>query len=642
MVISICAMQWYHSANMLREIKTDDIKLEFDSSLFDSASANASIIGQDKALGLLRLGLAVTRPGYNIFISGDDGTGRLTALKEELKKVETDLDKLKDVAYGFSSKHPNRPTALVFEIGDAHIFQNMLLEYGKGNIPKEEIITRFPDKAHFVSALPLYEKNPKAYEINIVLDRTNYTRRPLVIETHPSHSSLFGFVEKDECAHLAVRIGSYQEAAGGFLVLNASEIVDDEELFTSLKRYLEMTHRALASTAVQGEMISSVRPSPIPLLTKVILLGTEDQYEKLTDEDEQFLKFFKISPEFDYTMEANEKNILGTVSYLKKTGERLTEQDNSAYQEILKHAALLADDRTRLSTQLSLLGDLLEEADVDAKEKGNTRITKDNVISALDKRDWYNSLAEEHINKEIKEGVMVMTLEGSRVGVVNGLAVMDRGLSSFGTPTVISATVAPGTEGIVNIEHEAGLSGGIHDKGVLILEGYLRHRYARSFPLSLYAGICFEQSYAEVDGDSASSAELYALLSAIGDIPIRQDIAVTGSVNQMGELQPVGGINEKIQGFFKACSTLGLKGTEGVIIPQQNISSLILPHYINEAIEKGLFHIYAISSIDEGMELLSGLRGGERERKGLFPLGSFNRIVEDELKKLCHNSQKQN
>ena len=250
-------------------------------------------------------------------------------------------------------------------------------------------------------------------------------------------------------------------------------------------------------------------------------------------------------------------------------------------------------------------------------------------------------MAEEHINSEIKDGTMVMALDGEKIGVVNGLAVMDRGLTSFGTPCVISATVAPGTEGIINIEHEAGLSGNIHDKGLLILEGYLRHRYAQSFPLSLYAGICFEQSYGSVDGDSASSAELYALLSAIGCFPVRQDIAVTGSVNQMGELQPVGGINEKIQGFFNACSTCGLTGTQGAIIPVQNKSSLILPYKVEKAIGEGKFHIWAISSIDEGLELLSGLEKGERDRKGNYKQGSFNRLIEDELRDLWRSSQSQ-
>ena len=628
---------------MLKEITGSEIRLSYSNYSFNDIEAGEKIIGQDKALGLLRLGLSMNRYGYNIFISGEDGTGRLSAIRQEIEKIEKDVSGLKDAAYAYSSKHPNRPTCLIFEKGKAREFQKDLYKYKDGEITKEQLLYAFQDEkiARFVNSLPPYDENQDAWKINIVLDRTGFTRRPLVIETHPSHSSLFGSIEKDLEPHLSVRVGSYQEASGGFLVLNAAEIVEDEELWTSLKRYLDMTHRAISSTAVQGEMSSSVRPSPIPLPTKVILLGSEELYNKLIDRDDLFLKFFKISPEFDFTMDATKENINGTVSYLKSAGKNLLKQEGSAYHEILRYSSWLAEDRKRLTTQLSLLGDLLEEASVEAIALGKETVDGYAVKAALSKRDWYNSMAEEHINKEIEDGVMVMTLKGERVGVVNGLAVMDRGLSSFGTPTVISATVAPGTEGIVNIEHEAGLSGNIHDKGLLILEGYLRHKYARTFPLSLYAGICFEQSYGEVDGDSASSAELYALLSAIGDIPIRQDLAVTGSVNQMGELQPVGGINEKIQGFYNACLTLGLTGTQGVIIPAQNLSSVILPYQVEKAIEDGKFHLYSISSIDEGMELLSGLTGGERDKKGLFPIKSFHRIVEEELKELYRNSQKQ-
>ena len=628
---------------MLKEITGSEIRLSYSNYNFDAIAPGERIIGQDKALGLLRLGLSMNRYGYNIFISGEDGTGRLTAIRQEIAKIEKDASFLKDAAYAYSSTHPNRPTCLIFERGEAKEFQKDLYRFKDGEITKESLLNKYKGDqiARFVNTLPPFEENPNAWRINIVLDRTGVERRPLVIEAHPSHSSLFGSIEKDYDPHLSVRVGSYQEASGGFLVLNATEIVEDEELWTSLKRYLDMTHRAISSTAVQGEMSSSVRPSPIPLPTKVILLGTEELYNKLIDRDDLFLKFFKISPEFDFSMEATEENINGTVSYLKSAGMDLLRQEDSAYHEILRYSSWLAEDRKRLTTQLSLLGDLLEESSVEAIALGKDSVDGYAVKAALSKRDWYNSMAEEHINKEIEDGVMVMTLKGERVGVVNGLAVMDRGLSSFGTPTVISATVAPGTEGIVNIEHEAGLSGNIHDKGLLILEGYLRHKYARTFPLSLYAGICFEQSYGEVDGDSASSAELYALLSAVGDIPIRQDLAVTGSVNQMGELQPVGGINEKIQGFYNACLTLGLTGTQGVIIPSQNLSSVILPYQVEKAIEEGKFHLYSISSIDEGMELLSGLTGGERDKKGLFPIKSFHRIVEEELRSLYRNSQKQ-
>ncbi len=627
---------------MLKEIKKADLALSYSSYDFSLIEAGDEIVGQEKALGLLRLGLKIDRTGYNIFVSGDNGSGRLTAIKEEIRKIEDDTSFLFDVAYLYSINHPNRPQCVLLKPGSGRKLQSDLFKLKDGKISKEEIEKEFPSEiiGHYLDSLEKTD-NENAYKINLVLDRTGVKRRPLVIETHPSHSSLFGLVEKDEEPHLSIRVGSYQEAAGGFLVLNAEELVKEEELWASLKRYLEMTDRALLSNAVQGEMQEGIRPYPIPLNTKVILLGSEELYEKLVDTDDVFLRFFKVSPEFDFTMPATLENINGTVSYLKKAGSFLKKQNPSAYSEILRYSSWLAEDRMRLSTQLSLLGDLLSEADIIAKETDQDEITKESVLEALRRRDWYSSIAEEHINQEIVDGTMVMDLKGKKVGTVNGLAVMDRGLSSFGTPTVISATVAPGTEGIVNIEHEAGLSGGIHDKGILILEGYLRHKYARFFPLSLYAGIAFEQSYGEVDGDSASSAELYALLSAIGDIPIRQDIAVTGSVNQMGELQPVGGINEKILGFYNACKTVGLTGEQGVIIPRQNLSSLILPYELEEKIEQGIFHVYSISSIDEGMELLSGLKGGERDRKGVFPSHSFHRIVEDELKCLCRSSQKQ-
>ena len=628
---------------VLEEIKKKDIVLDYDRYDFSSVKSGDRIIGQDKAMGLLRLGLSVERPGYNIFLSGDEGSGRLTALKQEIALIEKDLSSLRDCAYLHNENHPNRPLAVLFERGKAREFQKDLWDLKENRTTREELTEKWKRNAKivkFLSTLPSVEDNPSAYEINIVLDRSQYYRRPLVIETHPSKTSLFGFVEKDEtAAHLAVRCGSYQEASGGFLVLNASEIVDSEELWPTLKRYLDMTMRALSSTAVQGEMMSSIRPSPIAMLTKVILMGPEELYDKLIDSDETFFRYFKVSPEFDFSMPASEKNINGTVSYLKKAGETMMGQDDSAYREILRYSSFMAEDRTRLTTQLSILGDLLEEAELDAVTKGEKTIKGSNVRSALEKRDYYSSIAEEHINSEIKDGTMLMSLKGEKIGVVNGLAVMDRALTSFGTPCVISATVAPGTEGIVNIEHEAGLSGNIHDKGLLILEGYLRHMYAQDFPLSLYAGICFEQSYGSVDGDSASSAELYALLSAIGRFPVRQDVAVTGSVNQMGELQPVGGINEKIQGFFNACETCSLTGTQGVIIPCQNRTSLILPYRIEKAIEKGQFHIWTISSIDEGLELLSGLKMGERDRRGNYPQGTINRYIEEELRDLCRASQ---
>ena len=625
---------------MIRELCTDELGLSEPIKEFSDIESGEGIIGQERAMSLLSLGLSIDRVGYNIFLSGEDGSGRLTAVMESIAGTEAKAEFMQDAAYAWSPDSSS-PRLLMFSRGMARLFQDDLESYGKKEISEEEMLSRWKDSniASFILSLPPYEENRNKYRINIVLDRTFSERRPAIIETHPSHQSLFGLIEKDMPPHLAIRTGSYQSASGGYLIMNAEEITGDENLWKTLKRYLEMTHRALSSSSVPGEMIDNVRPSPIPLLTKVILIGTEDTYNHLIEKDDKFIRYFRIAPEFNLTMPRTEKNIRGTISYLKAAGRNFLKTDDSAYLAILRYSSSLAEDKDKLTTELSLLGDLLEEADLNARERNKSYIGRDDVEEAIEKRKWHASLEEEIINDEIRTGEMVISLSGSQTGIVNGLAVMDRGVSSFGTPAVISATVAPGSEGIVNIEHEAGLSGGIHDKGLLILEGFLRHRYALDFPLSLYAGICFEQSYAEVDGDSASLGELYALLSAIAEVPFRQDIAVTGSVSQMGALQPVGGINEKIEGFFNACSVSGLTGTQGVMIPRQNISSLILPRKIEEAIDSGIFHIYAISEVDEGIELLSGMKSGKRDRKGIFPPSSFNRRVEDELRNLCRYSQ---
>jgi len=306
---------------------------------------------------------------------------------------------------------------------------------------------------------------------------------------------------------------------------------------------------------------------------------------------------------------------------------------------MLRYSSWLCETRGELSTRFSQLFDLLTEADYWARIDGRQVIDRQEVLRANEERTFALGISEEKIIQDIVDGEMLISLSGSKVGVVNGLAVMDRGASSFGTPTVITATVAPGNEGIVNIEHEAGLSGEIHDKGLLILEGYLRKHYARNFPLSIYAGIAFEQNYSEIDGDSASSTELYALLSAIGEIPIRQDVAVTGSVNQLGMIQPVGGINEKIEGFYHTCKLTGLTGHQAVIIPKSNMKNLILPYEVLDAIRDGKFHIYPVTTIDEGMEILTGRRMGQRSPKGTFPQDSFNAQVEEKLRRMYQATQ---
>lgn len=618
---------------MINELKYSEIAFSYDAAgLPCEENSKEEIVGQEKALASLKLGMRLMRPGYNLFLSGDFGTGKLSSIRAEYEEVKNELKALKDCVYVVNLENEESPLCLCFEKGDGEKFIRTL-EGLKENREFENAKKQFPAACNFLSLLEKRGKKDTDFMGSLVINHANSSQRPFILETHPSFENLFGYYDKKAKApHLGIRLGSYEKASGGFLVLTAEELLSVKLLWEDLKRHLDSSYMAVKNPFVKGDIKSRIRPFCIPLITKVIIIGSDEIFEELSDNDSQFLRLFKISPQYDYQMEVNDTNLKGSIGYIRKCADyKITKE---AVAEILRYSSWFTEDRKALSTQLTLLGDLIAEARIISDRKKRENIERDDVIEALKLREFFSSIQEEKINHEISDGELIISLKGNKVGVVNGLAVMDRGLSSFGTPTVISVTVAPGSEGIVNIEHEAGLSGEIHDKGILILEGFLRMQYARNFPLSIYAGICFEQNYTEIDGDSASSSELYALLSAIGGIPVRQDIGVTGSVNQMGIIQPVGGINEKILGFYKACKLNGLTGSQGVIIPHQNIRSLILDYEVENAIKNGEFHIYAISTINEGMELLTGLKPGTRDRKGIFSIGSFNRIIEDNLRKL--------
>lgn len=617
---------------MKEELAIEEISFSYDESVLSYKEASGGITGQNRAMEALRLALKTNRTGYNIFICGDFGTGRLTALREEVDSVITDASFIKDVIYTFNPSDATSPLSLVLEKGEAQTLSSLLSSLTESDY-KEKIAKALEtvsdrNAAEYLRKLlscPFNERIRKPY---LVLDRSTASQRPFILETHPSAENLFGYSSDDE-----IIPGSYMKASGGFLVLFADEVLSIKGLWDELKRHMDATAMAVKGSYVQDSLSrdSRLRPQTIGLQTKVILLASDDLYEDLCQKDEDFLRLFKSSPQFDYRMKADKDGIAGTLSYLRQEAHRCGKEiTDKALLALLRYSSWFAESRNHLTSQLSILGDIISEASVSAEES----INDNDIRIAVKAREYATGLAEERINEEIASGELLVSVDGMKTGVVNGLAVMDRGLASFGTPAVISATVAPGSEGIVNIEHEAGLSGEIHDKGLLILEGYLRKVYAMNFPLSIYAGICFEQNYSEIDGDSASSSELYALLSAIGEIPVRQDIAVTGSVNQMGLLQPVGGINEKITGFYHTCLTCTLTGRQGVIIPVQNIRNLILPEEVEDAIKKGLFHIYAVSDIEEGMEIMTGLPSGKRNAKGVFPPGSFNRLIEDRLKKL--------
>ncbi len=624
---------------MINELKYTQISFNYPLSILDGIDEdNFNIVGQDRALSALKLGMKLMRPGYNLFLSGDFGTGKLTSIRNEYEALKSDLSYIKDCVYVVNFDNVDSPLCICFEKGKGEEFVADLASL-KENREFNKAKQKYPEAYSFLNLLEKKGVKDTDFMGNLAINHANTTERPFLIENHPSFENLFGYIDsKAEAPHLAIHLGSYEQASGGFLVLTAQELLSIKLLWETLKRHLDTSYMALKTPFVKGEIGKGgrVRPQAVPLITKVIFLGSDEIYEELSDNDDQFLRLFKLAPQYDYQMKTSKEHIARSVSYIKKSADNHVTDE--AICEVLRYSSWFTEDREMLSTQLTLLGDLIAEA----KAVSSGTIEKADVIKAIKMREFFASITESKINHEISDGELIISLTGKKVGVVNGLAVMDRGLASFGTPTVISVTVAPGSEGIVNIEHEAGLSGEIHDKGVLILEGFLRMQYARTFPLSIYAGICFEQNYAEIDGDSASSSELYALLSAIGDIPIRQDIGVTGSVNQMGIIQPVGGINEKVLGFYKACKLNGLTGEQGVIIPYQNIRSLILDYEVEEAIKNGKFHIWAVKHINEGFELLSGLKIGERDRKGQFTPGSFNRIIEDKLKRLFEAVSKPN
>jgi predicted ATP-dependent protease len=637
----------------IRELSYEEASFEYSPSVVKDCrglSYDGTIIGQPRALRALAMALAIQQNGYNVYVSGDNGSGRLSAVRRMAEQFRQDTRMLKDILYTYNFQEPDSPEILLIPVGEGQRFSDGMDQFAnqlKSDRTAAEATLDGLEKQYTEPACVRFFERVRhdiqrngattadKYRVRLLVNHSGDTERPFIVETHPTFTNLFGSVDKSwQYAHLALHAGSLLRASGGFIVLDAGQVIEEKGLWDALKRYLSAIED---SPHPIGELQSPpVRPAIAALPLKVIMIGDEDTYDNLCEKDDLFLSLFKVSAQFDYSMEANSRNISLVVTLL----DHFTQQDgllpltDDGMAQMLRYSAWYAEMRDELTTQFSQLRDVLFEADYWARQEHKTAIDREMVLKANDERTFFSGISEERINKDIINGELVISLEGTKVGMVNGLAVMDRGSSSFGTPTVISATVAPGNEGIVNIEHEAGLSGEIHDKGLLILQGYLRKHYARNFPLSIYAGIAFEQNYSEIDGDSASSSELYALLSAIGELPVRQDVAVTGSVNQMGMLQPVGGINEKIEGFFKTCRTTGLTGHQAVIIPYQNIRNLILPYEVLEAIKQKTFHIYVAKTIDEGMEILTNRPAGRRNDRGNFPEDTFNWQIENRLKKM--------
>jgi lon-related putative ATP-dependent protease len=436
-----------------------------------------------------------------------------------------------------------------------------------------------------------------------------------------------------------IKPGALHRANGGYLLLDARKVLTQPFAWEGLKRALRSGQLRLESPGQMYSLISTVtlEPVPIPLDVKVALIGEPQLYYLLSMYDPEFGELFKVTADFDERMPRNSDSQQQYARLLAKLVDQygLRPFDRSAVARVVEHSARLVGDAEKLSTQVKPIGDLLREAEYWAKKNENDPVTGADVRQAIEAKIYRSDRLRERIQEEIRRGTILIDTDGAETGQVNGLSVLQLGDFAFGRPSRITARIRLGKGEVVNIEREVELSGPIHSKGVLILSGFLGARYASDRPLSLSASLVFEQSYGGIEGDSASSAELYALLSAISGLPIRQSLAVTGSVNQLGQVQAIGGVNEKIEGFFDLCHTSGLTGEQGVLIPVANVKNLMLRHDVIEAVEHSQFHIYPVETIDQGIELLTGLPAGEADEAGNYPEGSVNRLVQDKLVELA-------
>lgn len=482
------------------------------------------------------------------------------------------------------------------------------------------------------------------YDVNVLVDQGGASRAPVIFERRAQYADLFGSQEvlqepgsEPRSSFMMLRAGAVLRASGGYLILRAEDVVPQEEVWNELKRTLEEGTAEIRGSGAPGSHGGPVKPEPIALDLKVILLGGEALYDILFYNDDDFTKLFKVPAEFDSVMPRTPDTLGQYVRFMRMIEEEegLTPLTPEGMAAVVEYGVRLAEIRDKLSTRFSLIADLLREASYWAGKLRRQEMDREVVERALWERQYLHNMPEEKIDEQILSGELLIDVERQMVGRINGIAIVDRGYYAFARPVLITARTAPGDDGIINIERESGLSGEIHDKGIYILQGFLQAKYARDFPLSIHASLAFEQSYVEVDGDSASSAEVYALLSAITEIPLRQDIAVTGSVNQMGQIQPVGGISEKVEGFYAICRKVGLTGEQGIIIPRKNVPNLILSREAQEAVAEGRYHIYVVDTLDEGLEILTGKRAGAETGDGGFASGSVNDLVQARLREMA-------
>ncbi|MDY6974250.1 MAG: AAA family ATPase, partial [Thermodesulfobacteriota bacterium] len=476
-------------------------------------------------------------------------------------------------------------------------------------------------------------------------DNSDLKGPPVIIEDYPTYRNIFGSIERivDRSGvwrtdFSKIKAGSLIRSNGGVLVINLMDAIMEPGVWQALKRALKSEKLEIQTyDPFYLFTTTGLKPEPIDLDIKVVVISDDYLYHLLLHYDEDVKKIFKVRADFDTSMDKNERSIQKFAEFVKiKTDEeKLRPFDRTAVAALVEQAVRMTGRQEKISTSFPAITDLIREADFWAGEENESTVLERHVDKAEAAKIYRSNMIEERLQEMINRGTLMIDVDGESVGQVNGLAVYNLGDYMFGKPSRITASTSMGRAGIINIEREADMSGNTHNKGVFILSGYLRKKYAQDKPLTISASIAFEQSYGGVDGDSASSTEIYALLSSLAGVPLKQYIAVTGSVNQNGEIQAIGGVNQKIEGFYECCLKIGFTGQQGVMIPASNVKDLMLRKNVIEAVRKGQFHIYPVTSIDEGIEILSGKKAGERKSDGAYPKGTINYLVDQRLQELA-------
>jgi len=564
-------------------------------------------------------------------------------LRDLQKEVHENIEKMDRAVFTKTATDLMQPLAEKYSSRKIQVYFQGMLEDMADNL---KIFA--PQSAVQIPGLPPVMSEVdgfQPYDVNLLVDNSERKNPPVIIEGYPTYRNIFGAIERVvdrggvwRTDYSKIKAGSLVKANGGFLVINLKDAIIEPGVWQALKRALKSKKLEIQTfDPMYFFTTTGLKPEPIELKVKVVIIGDAYLYQLLGYYDEDLRKIFKVRADFDTVMAKDDQNILQFAQFIKMAtdGEQLKPFDRTAVAALVEQAVRMSGRQEKISTSFPAISDLIREADFYAAKESQAVVTEQHVDRAIAARIFRSNLTEERIQEMIDRGTLMIDVAGEVVGQVNGLAVYSLGDYMFGKPSRITASTAMGRAGLINIEREADLSGNTHNKGVLILGGYLRKKFAQDRPITMSASIAFEQSYSGVDGDSASSAEIYALLSSLSGVPLKQNIAVTGSINQKGEVQAIGGVNQKIEGFFDCCRHKGLTGDQGVLVPKSNVQDLMLRKDVVAAVQEGRFTVYAVSNIDEGIAILTGRPAGELQADGDYPADTINFRVDQKLKQLA-------